>query len=81
MKSIFSLLLLACLAACPSYGKKPSPADKKATKETVNLLRSLYYLQNKGVMYGHQDDLMYGSTRWYVKDSLNSPQFPAFTSI
>ena len=66
MKSLFSLILLAILAAYPAHGKKLSPADKKATKETVNLFRSLYSLQNKGVMYGHQDDLMYGSTWWYV---------------
>jgi mannan endo-1,4-beta-mannosidase len=75
MKSLFSLLLLGCIVVCPSYGKKPSPADKKATKETVNLFRSLYNLQNKGVMYGHQDDLMYGSTWWYVKDRSDTKDF------
>jgi mannan endo-1,4-beta-mannosidase len=58
MKSLFPLLLLSILAAYPAQGKKLSPADKKATKETINLFRSLYNLQNKGAMYGHQDDLM-----------------------
>lgn len=24
-------------------------------------------MQNKGIMYGHQDDLMYGYTWWYEK--------------
>lgn len=75
MKSLFSLLMLACVAILPSYGKKPSPADKKATKETVNLFSSLYNLQNKGIMYGHQDDLMYGSTWWYEKDRSDTRDF------
>jgi mannan endo-1,4-beta-mannosidase len=75
MKSLFSLLFLSYLVVCPSYGKKPFPADKKATKETVNLFRSLYKLQNKGVMYGHQDDLMYGSTWWYVEGRSDTKDF------
>ena len=41
------------------------PADKKATRETVNLFKSMWELQQKGLMYGHQDDLMYGHTWWY----------------
>ena len=36
------------------------PSDKKATKETVALYRNLKKLLNKGVMFGHQDDLAYG---------------------
>lgn len=75
MNFFFSFLLLAFLVVYPSYGKQPSPADKKATKETVVLFRSLYNLQNKGVMYGHQDDLMYGSTWWYVKDRSDTKEF------
>jgi mannan endo-1,4-beta-mannosidase len=55
--------------------KLPVPADKKATKETVNLFRSLYELQNKGIMYGHQDDLMYGSKWWYEKDRSDTKDF------
>ena len=46
----------------------PLPADKKATRETVILFQSLYKLKNKGIMYGHQDDLMYGYSWWYEKD-------------
>ena len=34
--------------------------DKKATKETVSLYRNLKKLLNKGIMFGHQDDLAYG---------------------
>ncbi len=36
------------------------PADKKATKETVALYNNLKTLLNKGIMFGHQDDLAYG---------------------
>lgn len=36
------------------------PVDKKATRETVNLYRNLKKLLNKGIMFGHQDDLAYG---------------------
>lgn len=58
-----------------SCERSPSPADKKATKETVTLFRSLYKLQNQGVMYGHQDDLMYGRTWWYEKDRSDTKDF------
>ena len=75
MKSLVSFLLLAALVVYPSWGKKPGPADKKATRETVNLFRSLYSLQTRGVMYGHQDDLMYGSTWWYVNGRSDTKDF------
>ena len=68
MKTFNLTLALSVLTLC-SFGQKlPLPADKKATKETVTLFQSLYELKNKGVMYGHQDDLMYGYTWWYEKD-------------
>ncbi|MGA2405818.1 MAG: glycosyl hydrolase [Bacteroidales bacterium] len=53
---------------CCSGQNLPVPADKKATKETVILFQSLFELKNKGVMYGHQDDPMYGYTWWHEKD-------------
>ena len=37
-----------------------TPTDPKATKETVKLYQNLMKLQQKGVMFGHQDDLAYG---------------------
>jgi Beta-mannanase len=68
MKTINLTLALTFLTLC-SFGQKlPLPADKKATKETVILFQSLFELKNKGVMYGHQDDLMYGYNWWYEKD-------------
>lgn len=41
------------------------PADPQATPEARQLFVRLMELQGKGVMYGHQDDLMYGTTWWY----------------
>jgi mannan endo-1,4-beta-mannosidase len=68
MKTLNLITVLTFLTLC-SFGQKlPFPADKKATKETVILFQSLYELKNKGIMYGHQDDLMYGYGWWYEKD-------------
>ena len=46
--------------ACQVVESNEKPIDKKATKETVNLYRNLKKLVNKGIMFGHQDDLAYG---------------------
>ena len=68
MKTLNLALLLTSFALC-SFGQKlPVPADKNATKETIILFQSLNDLKNKGIMYGHQDDLMYGYNWWYEKD-------------
>jgi mannan endo-1,4-beta-mannosidase len=73
---IFNLTLLLTFLALFSFGQKPPlPSDKEATKETVKLFQSLYELKNKGVMYGHQDDLMYGSKWWYEKDRSDTKDF------
>lgn len=39
---------------------KSSLSDKKATKLTVQLYKNLYKTSNKGILFGHQDDLAYG---------------------
>ncbi len=36
------------------------PIDKKATRETKNLYLNLQRIADKGIMFGHQDDLAYG---------------------
>lgn len=36
------------------------PTDKQATRETVALYKNLKKLLDKGIMFGHQDDLAYG---------------------
>ena len=75
MKFLNTVLLLLFFALCSCTEKLPVPADEKATKETINLFRSLYELQNVGVMYGHQDDLMYGRKWWYEKDRSDTKDF------
>jgi len=47
--------------------KKPIPTDPEATKETVKLYRNLLVLKEKGIMFGHQDDLVYGHG-WYGEE-------------
>lgn len=42
------------------------PADTKATKETVQLRKKLISTIGKGIMIGHQDDLVYGHS-WNSK--------------
>jgi mannan endo-1,4-beta-mannosidase len=39
-------------------------SDPQATPETKGLFQNLLILQNKGIMFGHQDDLAYGNG-WY----------------
>ena len=52
----------------PSYGSNSNcPSDKLATKGAVNLYKNLKRLLNKGVMFGHQDDLAYGVGWKYVE--------------
>jgi mannan endo-1,4-beta-mannosidase len=75
MKNLILALTLVGVSLNCNGQNLPAPADKKATKETVNLFRSLFALQNKGVMYGHQDDLMYGSSWWYEKDRSDTKDF------
>lgn len=48
------------------FANNNSPSDKSATKETANLYHHLQQLLNKGVMFGHQDDLAYGVGWKYV---------------
>jgi mannan endo-1,4-beta-mannosidase len=43
-------------------------ANAQTTQEASQLFHRLTELQKKGVMYGHQDDLMYGHAWWYEKD-------------
>jgi hypothetical protein len=60
-KSIsFVLCLAIILIADNVLFAQEFPSDKDATRETVNLYRNLKRLLNKGIMFGHQDDLAYG---------------------
>ncbi len=43
-----------------SFAQEYQLIDKDATQETKNLYQNLFKLLDKGVMFGHQDDLAYG---------------------
>ncbi len=62
MKQILILAMLTMAFSSCGTGQenKSVIADTKATEETVNLLANLKALTEKGVMFGHQDDLAYG---------------------
>ncbi len=75
MKTLKSIAIILLLTLLGCTQKLPAPADKKATKETVSLFKSLWELQQRGVMYGHQDDLMYGYKWWYEKDRSDTKDF------
>ncbi len=66
LKKIISCLCLISLGLI-HYSRAQS-IDKNATSETKSLYKSLQNLLDKGIMFGHQDDLAYGlnpdSSRW-----------------
>ena len=68
MKTFISVLLFFWILTCNAQTRTAMPADPQATPEAVQLFQRLMDLQKQGVMYGHQDDLMYGYTWWYEKD-------------
>jgi mannan endo-1,4-beta-mannosidase len=61
---IFTLIIFTGLT---SFAAKPMPIDSKATPETVKLYHKMLKLQQKGLMFGHQDAFAYG-TRWYAEE-------------
>jgi len=52
---------------CTHTYSQDFPSDKNATKETIHLYRNLKRIINKGILFGHQDDLAYGVTWKYEK--------------
>jgi hypothetical protein len=64
MKNLLIIFFLC--AGLALQAKKPAIADPKASKETIRLYERLQKLQQKGIMFGHQDDLPYGNN-WYDK--------------
>jgi len=75
MKKFLFFSLIALMSLSGFSQKLPIPADPKATRETIALFQSIWKLQQKGIMYGHQDDLMYGHTWWYEKDRSDTKDF------
>lgn len=63
-----NILLVFCLISGiwdSSEAAKWKPTDPKASRETVNLFRNMVNLQEKGLMFGHQDALPYGNGWFY----------------
>jgi mannan endo-1,4-beta-mannosidase len=60
---LFSLCLtFSSFCSCFSQhcDTKLSLSDKEATKNTINLYKKLQKTTDKGILFGHQDDLAYG---------------------
>ena len=64
MKNLISILVL--FLSMTVFAGKPMPSDTKATPEAVKLYQKMLALQHKGIMFGHQDALAYG-TSWYAE--------------
>ena len=62
MKNLLILVLL--LVGCNTAHNQDLPIDERATKETQALYQNLKIIADKGVMFGHQDDLAYGIGWW-----------------
>src|ERR1035437_6816116 len=63
MKNI--LFILICFLGFITQLVAQKPADAKATKATVDLSKKIVSTITKGIMIGHQDDLVYGHS-WNV---------------
>ena len=58
MNKLLFIVFAAFSAACSDT--PPLPADPQATPETRALYRNLFRIADEGVMFGHQDDALYG---------------------
>ena len=65
-KTSIAIFMTACTVSLSAQTRQP--ADPEATPEARQLLTRLINIQSKGIMYGHQDDLMTGHTWWYDPD-------------
>ena len=59
-KPLCRIACLAALLAAACSDPSPVPADSRATPETRALYRNLSGIAARGVMFGHQDDALYG---------------------
>lgn len=67
--TLTSALLLALLAGCQPTGRQQQPpavalADVQAGKEVLQLRERLQQAGQQGVLFGHQDDTVYGMQWW-----------------
>ena len=65
MKKSTSILMAVFIVSLSVSAQTWQPADPDATPEAKQLFTRLLNIQSKGIMYGHQDDLMTGHTWWY----------------
>jgi mannan endo-1,4-beta-mannosidase len=65
-KSTWAVINSALQMANKNLNSDDLPSDKKATRQTINLYHNLKKLEQKGIMFGHQDDLAYGVGWKYV---------------
>lgn len=55
------ITMLLSITACNSNASlQPTPVNPNATKEAVELYKQLASQITKGIMFGHQDDIVYG---------------------
>ncbi len=60
-KKIILSFIIFCHFSCSAQNKSIRKlADNEATEETFKLFNNLFALTEKGIMFGHQDDLAYG---------------------
>lgn len=62
-----SLIAIFICIVVTVQAAKTKPSDPKATPEAVKLYQKMLSLQDKGMMFGHQDALAYG-TSWYADE-------------
>lgn len=61
--SVSVISFLGLLISLGGYSQDHFPSDKAASRETTKLYQNLKDALQKGIMYGHQDDLAYG-VKW-----------------
>lgn len=87
MKRIVMLSTMVMLIASCQQGQvnKTVPADKSASAQTVKLLAGINAAMQKGIMFGHQDDMAYG-IGWVYPDGESDVKrvcgdYPAVTGM
>lgn len=65
MNRLLLILCAATLGACRQPA--PSASDPQATPQTQALYRNLFRAAERGAMFGHQDDALYGHDWKYVE--------------
>ena len=66
MKEFWAISFVLFLVSLNAIAQIDLPADKKATRETINLYHNLKKLAGRGILFGHQDDLAYGVGWKYI---------------